>query len=261
MKTIRFHLLAIALLGIAILSQSFVKADMNVQAIVDRFNKASDGTSMKFSYSVNFEVNISQYGNYGFADTSAYAQGVTGGSNYFRTFCVQPYVNALQNMKSTLNYENGRSCTTEGNCLTIGAAYLYSQFAAGTLNGYEYDNTTSRTDSNRALLSAIRCLMGIKIVSDWATNDFLAQLLRINNSKSYWSKVYDPNRYYDIIGDYSVFVMNNREIDSDEEGQDFLYVAKNSSDVPEPTTVLLWGLGNLIMFGAFRWKKNIRNET
>ena len=260
MKTIRFYLLTITFWGIAVVSQSFVQAEMNAQAIVDQFNRASGGTRMKFSYSKQDEVHLAQYGNFGFVDTSAYAQGVTGSNGYFRTFCVQPNIKAWQNMEATLNYENGRSSTTDGHYLTIGAAYLYSQFAAGTLNEYDYDNITSRTDCNGALLSAIRCLMGISI-EKWTSNEFLTQLLVIKNDKCYWTQAYDPNQYYDIIGDYSVFVMNNREIGTGKNGQDFLYVAKTNQpnvpelpepSVPEPATVLLWGLGSLVMFGAAR---------
>jgi len=261
MKTIRFHLpaiamLAIATMAIAIASQRTVKADMNAQAIVDQFNRASGGTEMMFSYGFRDEANVSQYGNYGFADTSGYAQGVTGGGNFFRTFCVQPNIIARDHMEATLNYENGRSSTTDGYHLTIGAAYLYSRFAAGTLDGYDYDNISSRSGSSNELLSAIRDLMGIS-TERWTSNEFLSRLLSITNDRNFWTQAYDPNRYYDIIGNYSVFVMNNREIGTGNDGQDFLYMAKthSSSEVPEPATVLLWGL-----VGAFQAVKRRRKN-
>ena len=258
MKSIRCLPLVIALMAVALLPQSFVKAGMNAQAIVDQFNSASGGTKMPFIYGYNYyynyyEVQLTQYGS-GFADTSAYAQGVTGGSNYYRTFCVQPNVNAYQYMEATLNYVNGTSSTSSGHVLTLGAAYLYSQFAIGELEGYNYTDSTHTTSSSN-LTVAIRALMSITIVNDWAGNPFLKQLFSIENDRNYWTGAYDPNQYYDIIGNYSVFVMNNSEIGGlGRDGQDFLYVAcaTDSSNVPEPTTLLLWGLSSLGVFGVAR---------
>jgi hypothetical protein len=257
MKVIRFLPLAITLWAIALFPLSFVKADMNAQAIVDQFNSASGGTQMSFSYGFNYEIKLSQYGS-GFADTSAYLQGVTGGSNYFQTFCVEPNVGAYPSMEGTLNYVNGTSSTTSGHFLTIGAAYLYSQFASGTLSGYSYDETSARATSNSQLLVAIRDLMAISVVTNWAANPFLSQLLLINGDRDFWTELYNPNQYYDVIGNYSVFVMNNNEIGTGKYGQGFLYVAEaspSSGGVPEPTTLLLWGLGSLGAIGFARKRR------
>ena len=251
MKRVRFIFSAIVILSVAISVQGFVKADMNAQAIVDQFNSTSGGTSMKFKYGTNYEVHLTQVTGFGFADTSAYSQGVTGGNGYFRTLCVEPTVGAYATMEATLNYVNGTSSTSNGYSLTIGAAYLYSQFAAGTLGVYSYENTSARTSSSSNLTQAIRILMGITIAANWSANPFLKHLLEINNDMAYWTELYDPNQYYEIIGDYSVFVMNNTEAGTGRDGQDFLYVAKatNSSNVPEPATLLLWGLGSLGAIG------------
>jgi hypothetical protein len=233
-------------------------ADMNAQAIVDQFNSASGGTAMQFTFGWDNEVKLTQYSPSGFADTSAYLQGVTGGSDYYKTFCVQPNVGVTLNTEAKLSYINNGSKTTSGYYLTIGTAYLYSQFAAGTLTGYLYDSSNGVYQQQKYyenLLIALRMTMGIYNY-EWDTNPFTSLLLE-TFGQSFWTQVYDPNQYYGIIGNYSVFVMNNREIGTGVNSQDFLYVAQasNSSDVPEPTTILLWGLGGLGALAARKKRK------
>ena len=253
MKIIRFFVSAIVILAVGMSMQNIVKADMNAQGIVDQFNSASGGTRMQFNYGYNYEVTMTQVNGMGFADTSAYAQGVTGGSNYFTTFCMEPSVGVSTQMSAQLSYAGNTSTTETGrNSLTIGAAYLYSQFAAGTLSGYTYTNTSARTTSNSNLTTALRYLIGV-YTADWS-NPFMKYLLTVNEDKNFWLQSYNPNQYYDVIGNYSVFVMNN-SIGTNTPRQNFLYVttAINTTDgpsgTPEPGTVLLWGLGCL---GAFR---------
>ena len=286
MKPIRILSLLTTIMVIAMTGRSFVNADMNAQSIVDKFNNASGGTTMQFMFSMGEglyktgEAQVKQIGS-GFADASAYAQSVTGGSDYYRTFCVQPEVSAHQYMEAKLNYVDGKSTTTSGHSLTLGAAYLYTQFATGVLEGYDYTDTTdggTRVSSSVNLLVAIRACMDITVVSNWAANPFLKQLLLIDDDRENWMGLYDPNQYYDIIGDYSVFVMNNTEIGTGQDGQDFLYLAKTpqtpgepgdpeiteppcpGTDAPEPTTLLLWGLGSLGVFGYAKKRKGIVKE-
>ena len=254
MKTTRFFFLMTILLLATFALTGLAKADMNAQAIVDQYNSASGGTRMQFSYGSNYELVLSQRSGYGFADTSAYADGITGGSNYYTSFCVEPSQGVATYMSATLNYANNKSTTSSGHSLSVGAAYLYSQYAAGTLGGYSYANTSARSTSNSNLRDAIRGLMGISSFN-WSST-FASQLLAINSDKSFWTQTYDPNQYYDVIGDYSVFVMTCYN-SSGSAGQDFLYVAKatSSSDTPEPASVLLWGLGSLGFLAARRAKK------
>lgn len=255
MKKIRILSWTLMTVVTFILSVQSVKADLNAQAIVDRFNASSGGTMLQATAYYSAEMKILKQNGYGFADTSAYQQGVTATSEYFNTFCVEPNVTYGKMATAKLNYQNGKSTTSNGYSLTIGAAYLYSQFAAGTLDNYRFSNLTARYDDEVILNKAIQQLM--KITNDtnsWASNVFLKALLTINMDKDFWLQTYDPNRYYDVIGDYSVFVMNCYQANGSD-SQDFLYVAKASpsqGDVPEPATVGLWLLG---LGGAALYRK------
>lgn len=259
MKTTQFFSLTTAFLLATLGFAGIANADMNAQSIVNQFNAASGGSTMQFSYGSNYEIKLTQRAGYGFADTSAYANGVTGGSNYYHTFCVEPTQGVSTNMSATLNYANNKSTTTSGHSLSVGAAYLYSQFAAGTLSGYTYTASSARSTSNSYLRDAIRGLMGVSTMN-W-NNTFANVLLQINSDKSFWSQTYNPNTYYDVIGNYSVFVMTSYNSGGGA-GQDFLYVAKAnpSSDVPEPASVLLWGLGSFGVLAARRRAKQRRRQ-
>lgn len=256
MKTKRFSLLSLAVLIVLIVSHVTAKADLNAQAIVNQFNSATGGNYMHFGHTFSAGAIAERLSGFGFADTSAYQQGVTAGSDYFLTFCVEPSEYTEPHMSAKLNYANGMSQTTTGKTLTLGAAYLYKMFATGTLSGYDYTGTyQSRYDSYNTMWLALGTLMD-NFQNAWSGNQFLSQLLGVNSSESYWTQAYDPGKYYDIIGDYSVFVMNCYGPEELKDRQDFLYIAKasSSSSTPEPATVLLWGLGMLGAFGAVRSK-------
>ena len=255
-----FFRISIILL-LAVVATNHAKADMNAQAIVNSFNGATGGTKMQFTYDLNYrEVSVTKISELGFANTSAYANGVTGSSDYFRSFCIEPDIQAYPNMLAVLNYENGKSTTTEGHSLTVGAAYLYSQFAAGTLKDYSYPDSGREADSN-ALQEAIRYLIGAGSLS--GSNVFINNMLTIKDA-AFWNQIYNPNEYYEIIGNYSVFVMNCYSSPSQYEAQDFIYVANASpsTDTPEPASVLLWTLGSFgALAAARRARKNRMKHT
>jgi hypothetical protein len=238
--------LATALVSLSFLSQA--KADLNAQEIVNQFNSASGGNVLKYSYSSsNNEIKISQRSGYGFADTSAYA-ATTGTSTSYQSFCIEPSGGVTSNMTAELNYANGISQTSQGKTLSLGAAYLYKQFATGNLTGFDYVNASTRSSNAGALRDAIRTLIGITGYATWSSNTYLLQLLTINSDQTYWMQAYNPNSYYNIIGDYSIFVMNCYTNDAGTtNGQDFLYLSNatsTSAGTPEPATLLLWCLGS-----------------
>lgn len=239
-------LLATVLAVVAVSGTSF--ADLNASEIVSDFNSMNSGQGFRFTYASG--VTLTTTSGYTNVDTSAYTSstsGTTSGRTYFKTFCVEPSASTSGTLVGKLNYSNGVSKTSAGYTLSLGAAVLYAEYATGT----RYSS---------ALQTAIQALMGISTVSNWASNSHLAYLLTINADKSYWTQAYDPGQYYDLIGNYSVFVMNVTTTAS-QDRQDFLYIAtatgggNGGGDVPEPATLLLWTLGGLGLAGASRARK------
>lgn len=87
-----------------------------------------------------------------------------------------------------LNYDaaSGTTSTFVPNiCLKVGVDYLYKEFAAGTLAGYNYDYGTNRINTAVELQDAIWFLMGFdaemkvtNAATAWTTNTFLRDVER-----------------------------------------------------------------------------------
>ena len=85
---------------------------------------------------------------------------VNGG---FETFCVETTVNFTPGFSYSYNLSNTDSL---GRQLTEGAAFLYYEFAKGTLTGYVYNNTAQRQADAGLLQAAIWYLQGKQTYSD-----------------------------------------------------------------------------------------------
>jgi hypothetical protein len=219
--------------------------------------------------SIQAKVNIPMNGDetgfeYSLVDIYSGAGGVTGMTGYdgdkidvsayhpnytMATFSLTPELGKLSPGLANLHYANGTTKTTRGDALSVGSAYLYSMFVK------DYVNVTMTGDL-WALGGAIRNLSDIGTnvdtvyFNDWNTNQFLKQLLEINGDKDYWLSDYNPDAYYDEIGNYSIFVMNAVRDGSANFGtQNYLYMANAANpyfpgaSVPEPATMLVFGLG------------------
>lgn len=248
------------LIVIFLVTSSITYADFVVeqaQNTVNAFNSLNDGKGYVYQVSPDKgRYNLTSAQGYEQANLGAYSS-MTGGENFIKTFCVEPIVGTAPKQIGKLNYENNSSQTTSGHKLTLGSAYLYASFATGDLNGYNY--LSPNYTNGKELSNAIQFLMGSIYDINWYANDFLVGLLGIKDDQSYWEQVYDPGQYYDEIGDYSVFVMNNQ----DEYGthrQDFLYLAEHESGAavtPEPASFLIFGAGlaGLALAGRLRKKR------
>ena len=104
--------------------------------------------------------------------------------------------------KTKTDYDGGSNIT-----LSVGAAYLYSQYVLGSSSYGTYGNWVPFASSvgwNQLLYADGNSSKGA-----WSNSDpYLNLLLGVNSDKNYWMSAYDPNKYYTEIGDYSVFVMN-----------------------------------------------------
>lgn len=262
MKVFNFKTFASVLFCLCLLGGA-VRADFNATNFTNSFNSMNSGQGFKYNYTtVGSELELSNTSGYTQADFSAYTGYNTGGSNYMRTFCIEPNVTTIAyNGYAKVNYQNGQSKTSSGATINLGTAALYSQFAAGTLQNFNYTNSATRNSDYVALKTAIHVTMELSGYSsyNWSGNKFLNQLLTINSDKSYWTGAYDPNNYYAEVGDYAVFALNVYSANGTGT-QDFIYVTNatygggGDGGVPEPATILFWSLGTLGFAGA-SWRK------
>ena len=259
---------------------------LGAQAIVTQFNQSNGGKGIAFNdwfsvddgvYPLVFQANpvmdFDLYANqYKGSDGSWIMWGIAGGSisdkdRTIVTFCVEPEYNASLGLNwGKLNYSQSRSqVNPTGKPLTVGAAYLYAQYVLGNL-------PQDIQGQHKNIGDAVRYIMGYtnpgtdhigNLATEGWNNDILQYLSSVNSDQDFWKNVYNPDAYYDEIGNYSVFVMNVFT-DNNGNNQDFLYLAKahdpydpGTSGVPEPATMVFWALGTLGIAGYSRRRSKI----
>ena len=165
-----------------------------------------------------------------------YSSGLNG-QLYFQTFCIESMV-----------YTPGVSYSvTPSPTITIGTAYLYSQFAAGTLSGYNYTYGSGRSTAAGALQQAIWWLEG---QTGGVNNSFVAlaeSALSLN----------DTTILNNAAGAYGVVAL---DLGGSDPAQDQLAVDAAVVPVPEPTTVVAGAL-LLLPFGVSALRILRRNRT
>jgi len=156
----------------------------------------------------------------------------TKGANSFQTFCIEYneefYVGQTYNVSISDRAMYG-SQAPSGDALSIGTAWLYSQFAAGTLANYTYAFGKSRTISANALQQAIWWLEG----EGGTKNALISAAEQALN-------LTDDSIKYDSQGAYGVKALN---LGDPGKVQDQLVIV-----VPEPATMVA-GLFLVIPFG------------
>jgi hypothetical protein len=118
--------------------------------------------------------------------TYTYTSGEHVGKTGIQTFCIE--YNEHVGIPATYNYNLSDSAikggTTTGDPVSAGVGYLYSQFAQGSLSGYNYTVGSGRNSSAGTLQNAIWWLEGEISLSgaQVAANTFLGQVAAVFGS-------------------------------------------------------------------------------
>lgn len=205
-------------------------------------------------------------------DLSAYTSDTSGiiGADSFQTFCIEyneyiskgQQVNVSLSSSAVMGGANTGPDVPGGNPdpVSIGTAYLYSQFAAGTLAGYDY-SLAGRQASAGQLQNAIWYLEGERSLTQiGGSNDFVT--LAINMFGAVDNDTDDSlnGAARNANGDYNVSAVNIVRASDNYRRQDQLYVAPGGVTVPDGgASALLLGLALVGLAGgqvAIKRKKN-----
>ena len=191
---------------------------------------------------------------------AGYQAGITssltpyaGGAN-FQTFCLEtseyftPGNTYNVSVSQTIQY-NGGQFLPPGEPLTLGTAWLYSQFAAGTLAGYDYTQGSGRIASAGDLQQTIWYLQGevgsLMNGSADGSADYAAALAALGG-----------NIGTDSDGAFGVVAMNLTSSDGND--QDQLMIT--AQPAPEPGTMAL-GLLGLLSLGGYKARTFFNKRT
>jgi hypothetical protein len=247
-----------AIIGMAgALCTPALQASMNI-TLLDDTSQYSYGVGGEFravgDSGLNSAVNWAAYsaqtqGTIGNSDTGSwgYSSGLYG-QKYFQTFCTETSEEfspgsqyAISSIGNNALYNSSPTQTPVP--ITMGVAYLYSQFAAGTLTGYDYTYGSGRAVSAGILQQAIWYLLG--------ENQDNAQLAGFALTDLQNSNI--QNWTAPANGAYGV---GDMVLSEPGQAQDQLVMTA----VPEPTTIIS-GVLMLLPFGASTLRILRRNRA
>jgi hypothetical protein len=201
-------------------------------------------------------------GTIGAADISSwgYNSGLSG-QTYFQTFCVEYneefYPGTSYGVAISSRAMYGSQPPT-GDPISIGTAWLFSQFAGGTLSGYDYSYGSGRSSSTSA--GALQqAIWWLEAEPNGARNSFIDTAETALYGVGHTGGIYDTDILTDANGAFGVVVLNLGDAGK---VQDQLFIAPElaSVPVPEPTTVIAGAL-LLLPFGASTLRILRRNRA
>ena len=229
-------------------------ADLTVTLTQDLANYSDSSGGGEFRAVGSADLNAITHGFVGYAASTEGTQGATGpsggavGSTYFQTFCIESSEEFSPGTSYSVSTSDSALYNGTGHpvAVTLGVDYLYSQFAKGTLAGYDYTygtGVTSRTASALALQQAIWYLMG---ESGGVNNSFVTTAESGTGNAGNLAAIEVAGN-----GAYNVRAMN---LGAPGAVQDQLIV------VPEPTTLIAGAL-LLLPFGASTLRSLRKSRT
>ena len=193
----------------------------------------------------------------GYASATA---DVTAVNPYFQTFCVEtmeyfsPGNTYNVSFSHDIKYDGG--LFPSGEPITMGTAWLYSQFAAGTLSGYDYAYGGGRTASAGDLQQAFWYLQGE--VAGLANGGADGTAFYNAAVSALGGAIADAAN-----GAYGVVALNlwvpNADGSNGAGAQDQLMVVPDTSAVPEPSAVS-FGLLLMLALGMHKVRAFFRNK-
>jgi hypothetical protein len=257
-KTIKRLCVLAGLMGI--LAVPAVQAQMQVTLYQDLNNYSfSDGG--EFYAVANAALLAVNPALAGYAPATA---DLTAGNPNFQTFCIETgeYFTPGDTYNVTISaevlYDGGQF--PNGEPITMGTAWLYSQFAAGTLSGYDYAYGYGRTITAGDLQQAIWYLQGeqpglVNVSGADGTAFYNAAVLALGGVAA----VNNPAN-----GAYGVVALNlwvpNEDGSNGAAAQDQLMVVPEPSTVPEPSAVS-FGLLLLLLLGLSKVRASFGKQT
>jgi len=183
------------------------------------------------------QVDLNAYG----ATTKNFVQTGT-----FQTFCLEEreYIYSNTTFDAIVNTAAVLGGTSTSDPISIGTAYLYSQFAAGALANYDYSRTGARA-STQDLQNAIWFLEG----EGGVDNYFVAQAMAALHLTTVDALMADAN------GAFNVGVLN---LYAQGHPGDLNYLRQDQLvmlPTPIPSAVWLLGSGMLGLIGIRRWSR------
>jgi hypothetical protein len=194
----------------------------------------------EFSVAPDIALGALVLGNYDDPKT----KNVPGFSGTFQTFCIEhlEFISPGTPYTAVLNSKAMMGGTATGDPISIGTAYLYSQFAAGTLAGYNWSNP-GRSDTLGSSADVLqKAIWGLED----ETTDPVGNVYYDLVVTMYGSGVTGAER--DANGAFGVMALNLYDSNGGL-AQDVLTV------VPIPPAVFLLGSGFLGLVGIRRWRK------